>query len=82
MRLDLHAEDAAREAASNRLFQLPSFAPRVAGFRRAPVHIKDLRKERFGGLTLSNTMYLLIIFTKSNPPQNRQLDILISNSKQ
>ena len=27
-------------------------------------------------------MYLLISFRKSTPPQNRQLNILISNSKQ
>ena len=32
--------------------------------------------------TLSDTMYLLISFRKSTPPQNRQLNILISNSKQ
>ena len=31
---------------------------------------------------LSGIMYLLIGFRKSNPPRNRQLDILISNSKQ
>ena len=29
---------------------------------------------------LSDTIYLLISFRKSNPPQNRQLKILISNS--
>ena len=33
-------------------------------------------------LTLSHRMYLLISFTESTPPQNRQLNILISNSKQ
>ena len=31
--------------------------------------------------TLSDTMYLLISFRKSTPPQNRQLNILIGNSK-
>ena len=31
---------------------------------------------------LSDTMYLLIDFRKSTPPQNRQLDISISNSEQ
>ena len=31
---------------------------------------------------LSHRMYLLISFRKSNPPQNRQLIIFISNSKQ
>ena len=29
----------------------------------------------------SDTMYLLISFRKSNPPQNRRFNILISNSK-
>ena len=32
--------------------------------------------------SLSDTMYLFISFRKSPPPQNRQLDILISNSQQ
>jgi hypothetical protein len=31
---------------------------------------------------LSDTMYLSIVFRNSTPPQNRQLNILISNSKQ
>ena len=31
---------------------------------------------------LFDIMYLLIGFRKLNPPRNRQLDILISNSKQ
>ena len=31
---------------------------------------------------LSDTMYLLISFRKSTSPQNRQLNILISTSKQ
>ena len=35
-----------------------------------------------GLVLLSHRMYLLISFRKSNPPQNRQLDILISDSKQ
>ena len=34
------------------------------------------------GPSLSETMYLLIIFHKSFPPQNRQLNNLLSNSKQ
>jgi len=33
-------------------------------------------------VVLSDTMYSLISFRKSTPPHNRQLDILISNSKQ
>ena len=49
-----------------------SLAPRV---RRAPPHLL-----RSSGL--SHTLYLLIAFRKSTPPQNRQLNILISNSKQ
>ena len=35
-----------------------------------------------GSGILSGTMYLSISFIKSTPPQNRQLDIMISNSKQ
>ena len=31
---------------------------------------------------LFDTMYSLIFFRKSTPPQNRQLHILITNSKQ
>ena len=38
--------------------------------------------ERSRGMSLSDTMYLSIRFTKPTPPQNRQLNILISNSKQ
>ena len=34
-----------------------------------------------GAEILSDTMYLLISFRKSTPPQHRQLNILISNSK-
>jgi hypothetical protein len=33
-------------------------------------------------LTLSEIIYILISLSESTPPQNRQLNILISNSQQ
>ena len=53
-------------------------AARGEGDARVP---RGLRRVAPGPL-LSHRMYLLISFRKSTPPQNRQLDILISKSEQ
>jgi len=64
---------------------LPDDAPGgLEGKRLVVVRVVYLEALRFrvSGLCLSDTIYLLISFRKSTPPQNRQLNILIRHSKQ
>jgi len=64
------------------------FATRLSGNRKRISRYQNLPSGRessigvSGATILSDTMYLLISFRKSTPPQNRQLNIFISNSKQ
>ena len=49
--------------------------------QRPPSHA-DVGLFRGKSATLTDKIYSLISFRKSTPPQNSQLDVLISNSKQ
>jgi len=61
------------------VLELGGAAPPTAGDAWALVPMGTLGKLL---AFLSDTMYLLISFRMSTPPQNRQLNILIGNSKQ
>ena len=84
-------------AGSNRLFQFPFVVLDLAGIRRPVVQIRAVTKTTIcscrppglqetklsvTGKVLSDTMYSSTSLRKSAPPQNRQLVILIGDSKQ